>query len=269
MTYVVYVYNVNAGGAYYITNASFPGYAFDNDVSNGYPGYYTVGVGSNQNFHATAPGFHPGNPINTDAVDPNSYYFTVGLVPITRDIPQPPQELMEKAKQATTSPGTFPPIMSAWLTNKGTGRCMAVWEVLEGGHRIIIQADNYKQTLQKNADRRFYFKPWVDQAGTTYYGLLPEEHYYPPNYVTCVYVSADCAAGVKLLEFEQYNPGWDNMSFRFDPQGDGSFKIVPKSCVNEGKDICFGVVDNNPIPDSRIQLVDWTGSDRQKWIPYG
>ncbi|MFJ5774579.1 hypothetical protein [Streptomyces sp. NPDC093094] len=102
MTYLAYVYNAGLGASFPTANVTFPGYA--SSPVSGYPGWYVVGVGENQNFYATAPGFHPGPVTNSDQVDPNTYYFIFALLPIGTAQAAPPNELLERAAKHHADP---------------------------------------------------------------------------------------------------------------------------------------------------------------------
>ncbi|MEU7647192.1 hypothetical protein [Streptomyces huasconensis] len=103
MTYLVYVYNHVGGPNFPLNNATFPGYA--SQLQQGYPGWYLVGVGENQNFHAEAYGFHPGLVYNTDQVNPEAFYFYFALQPIGYNQPAPERELLGRAAKHHANPG--------------------------------------------------------------------------------------------------------------------------------------------------------------------
>lgn len=102
MTYLMYVYNGAGGPSFPVSNAIFPGYA--STPEPGWPGWYLVGVGENQNFHAEALGFHPGPVTNSDQVDPSQYYFYFPLQPIGLTQPEPPRQLLERAAKHHADP---------------------------------------------------------------------------------------------------------------------------------------------------------------------
>ncbi len=88
MTYWVNVASNTSGFA--ILNASFfspTGAAYASQSQNN--GWYIVGVGPNQDFFARAPGYYDSIRLNTDAVDPNYYYFWLRMNPVPPPPPPP------------------------------------------------------------------------------------------------------------------------------------------------------------------------------------
>jgi hypothetical protein len=88
MSYWVSVTNLNYGWA--IANASFlnpTGQYYAASYQGN--GWYFVGVGPNQNFFSRAPSFYDSITLNSDAVDPNAYYFYLRMQPVPPPPPPP------------------------------------------------------------------------------------------------------------------------------------------------------------------------------------